>query len=82
MVKTGFKQIAISFSFGRSTIQHRKVAKACGLSSSYIPSSRRTFDRRLKTVYDDIKERITNMGNLFVSQDIVKPYILVVAVPY
>jgi hypothetical protein len=36
---------------------NRKVAKACGLSSSYIPSSRRTFDRRLKTVYDDIKKK-------------------------
>jgi len=49
--------------------------KACGLSVSYLPS-RRTFDRRLKTVSTDIKERITTMGNLFVLEDLVKPYIL------
>ena len=51
--------------------------KACGLSVSYLPS-RRTFDRRLKTVSDDIRERISTMGNLFVLQDMVKPYILAV----
>jgi Transposase DDE domain len=49
--------------------------KACGLSVSYLPS-RRTFDRRLKTISTDIKERLSTMGNLFVSHDIVKPYIL------
>ena len=53
------------------------MAKACGLSSSYLPS-RRTFDRRLKTVSKDIKERIATMGNLFVLEDFVKPYILAV----
>ena len=51
--------------------------KACGLSVSYLPS-RRTFDRRLKIISTDIKERITTMGNLFVLQDMVKPYILAV----
>jgi hypothetical protein len=53
--------------------------KACGLSvvESYLPS-RRTFDRRLKTISTDIKERITAMGNLFVSESLVKPYILAV----
>jgi hypothetical protein len=49
--------------------------KACGLSVSYLPN-RRTFDRRLKTIYTDIKERIAVMGNLFVYDDLVKPYIL------
>ena len=49
--------------------------KACGLSVSYLPS-KRTFDRRLKTISTDIKERLSTMGNLFVSHDIVKPYIL------
>ncbi|MDF0682270.1 MAG: transposase [Candidatus Nitrosocosmicus sp.] len=38
--------------------------------------SRRTFDRRLKTIYTDIKERISTMGNLFVSEGVIKPYIL------
>jgi hypothetical protein len=56
--------------------------EACGLSLSYLPS-RRTFDRRLKTVSRDIRERISTMGNLFVLQDMVKPYILAVdKVPY
>ena len=49
--------------------------KACGLSISYLPN-RRTFDRRLKTTYTDIKERIAVMGNLFVSEGLVKSYIL------
>jgi hypothetical protein len=53
--------------------------KACGLSSSvsYMPS-RRTLDRRLKTISTDIKERITAIGNWFVLQDMVNPYILAV----
>jgi hypothetical protein len=53
--------------------------KACGLSVSYLPSpppSRRTFDRRLKTISTDIKERISTMGNLFVSEGLVKPYVV------
>jgi Transposase DDE domain len=51
--------------------------KACGLSVSYLPPpSRRTFDRRLKTIYTDIKERISNMGNLFVSEGLVRPYVV------
>ncbi|MFI5406979.1 MAG: hypothetical protein ACHQ1D_10765 [Nitrososphaerales archaeon] len=57
---------------------NRKVMKACGLSVLQLPSSRRTFDRRLKTVSKDIRERIVTMGNLFVSQDIVKPHILAI----
>ena len=48
---------------------------ACGLSISYLPS-RRTFDRRLKTMSVDIKERIAAMGHLFVFEGLVKPYIL------
>jgi hypothetical protein len=58
---------------------NRKIMKACGLSSSvsYMPS-RRTLDRRLKTISTDIKERITAIGNWFVLQDMVNPYILAV----
>jgi hypothetical protein len=53
--------------------------RACGLSteSQYLPS-RRTFDRRLKTVSKDIKERIVTMGSLFVLEGIVKPYIMAI----
>ena len=42
---------------------NRKLALACGLVT--IPN-RRTFDRRLKTISTDIKERISAMGHLFV----------------
>ncbi len=43
---------------------NRKIAVACGLIK--IPS-RRTFDRRLKTISTDIKERISTIGHLFVA---------------
>jgi hypothetical protein len=45
-----------------------KLAIACGLVS--IPS-RRTFDRRLKTISIDVKERISTMGYLFVVEGLV-----------
>jgi hypothetical protein len=51
---------------------NRKLALACGLVS--IPC-RRTFDRRLKTISTDIKERISTMGNLFVTKELVDPSI-------
>lgn len=53
------------------------MKKACGLSVLQLPS-RRTLDRRLKTISTDITERIATIGNLFVSQDIVKPHILAI----
>jgi hypothetical protein len=49
---------------------NHKLAVACGLVK--IPSSRRTFDRRLKTISTmDIKQRISTMGYLFVAKGIV-----------
>ena len=45
-----------------------KLAVACGLIT--IPC-RRTFDRRLKTISADIKERISTMGYLFVVEGLV-----------
>ncbi len=42
---------------------NHKLAVACGLITIH---SRRTFDRRLKTMSTDIKERISAMGYLFV----------------
>jgi hypothetical protein len=48
---------------------NHKLAVACGLVK--IPSSRRTFDRRLKTIFTDIKQRISTMGLLFVAEGIV-----------
>ena len=44
---------------------NRKLVIACGLLT--IPS-RRKFDRRLKTMSPDIKERIATMGHLFVAE--------------
>ena len=49
-----------------------KLAIACGLIS--IPC-RRTFDRRLKTMSTDIKERISTMGYLFVADGLADPSI-------
>ncbi len=51
---------------------NHKLAVACGLVT--IPS-RRTFDRRLKTISTDIKDRISTMGNLFVAEGLVDPSI-------
>ena len=48
--------------------------KACGLTS--LPD-RRTFDIRLAKISVDIKERISTMGNLFVKERLVDPYIVV-----
>ncbi len=45
---------------------NRKLVLACGLVS--IPS-RRTFDRRLKTISTDIKQRIATMGYLFTTTE-------------
>jgi Transposase DDE domain len=54
---------------------NRKVLKVCGLT--HIPD-RRTFDRRLSTISVDIKERISSMGNLFVKERLVDPYIVAI----
>jgi Transposase DDE domain len=52
---------------------NKKVMKRCGLSR--VPS-RRTFDRRLATISNDIKNRITTMGKLFVRDKIIDPSVL------
>ena len=52
---------------------NKKVMKRCGLSR--IPS-RRTFDRRLATISNDIKNRITTMGELFVRDKIIDPSVI------
>lgn len=53
-------------------LYNHKLALACGLIK--IPS-RRTFDRRLKTISTDIKQRISTMGYLFVVEGIADPSI-------
>jgi len=50
-----------------------KLALACGLIT--ILSSRGTFDRRLKTISTDVKERISTMDYLFVVDGMVDPSI-------
>jgi len=52
---------------------NKKVMKRCGLSR--VPS-RRTFDRRLATISNDIKNRIAAMGELFVRDKIIDPSVL------
>jgi hypothetical protein len=54
---------------------NRKIMKACGLTS--LPD-RRTFDRRLANISVEIKERISTMGNLFVKEKLVDPYIVTI----
>jgi hypothetical protein len=51
---------------------NRRLVLACGLAT--IPN-RRTFDRRLKTISTDVKERISTKGNLFVVEDMADPSI-------
>jgi hypothetical protein len=48
---------------------NRKLVVVSGLIK--IPNSRRTFDRRLKTMSTDIKQRISTMGYLFAAEGIV-----------
>ena len=47
---------------------NKKIMRGCGLSR--IPS-RRTFDRRLAMISNDIKNRITTIGELFVRNKII-----------
>ena len=54
---------------------NKKILKRCGLSQ--IPD-RRTFDRRLKTISIDIKERIGVMTRLFVCEKMIDPYIVAI----
>jgi hypothetical protein len=54
---------------------NKKILKRCGLSQ--IPD-RRTFDRRLKTISVDIKERIAVMTSLFVCEKMIDPYIVAI----
>ena len=54
---------------------NHKLALACGLVS--IPS-RRTFDRRLKAISTDVKERISTMGYLFAAEGMADPSIAAV----
>jgi hypothetical protein len=48
---------------------NQKLAVAYGLV--YTPSRRRTFDIRLKTMFTNIKKRISTMGYLFVTEGLV-----------
>jgi hypothetical protein len=54
---------------------NKKIMKRCGLTQ--IPD-RRTFDRRLKTISIDIKERIATMTSLFLSERMIDPYIVAI----
>jgi hypothetical protein len=54
---------------------NRRIMKACGLTS--LPD-RRTFDRRLSTISIEIKVRISSIGNLFVKERLVDPYIVTI----
>ncbi len=59
---------ALHIFLNRDCLYNHKLAVACGLVS--IPC-RRTFDRRLKTISTDIKQRISTMGYLLVTEGMV-----------
>lgn len=50
-----------------------RVMSACGLGT--IPD-RRTFDRRFNGISSDLKSRIDSMGELFVEERLIDPYIV------
>jgi hypothetical protein len=52
---------------------NNKIMKACGLTQI---SDRRTFDRRLRTISTDIKERIVVITNHFIHEVMIDPYTL------
>jgi hypothetical protein len=55
---------------------NKKIMKACGLTQI---SDRRTFDRRLRTISTDIKERIVVvMTNHFIYEGMIDPYIVAI----
>ena len=54
---------------------NKKIMKACGLAQ--VPD-RRTFDRRLRAISTDIKERIAVMTRLFVCKKMIDPYIVAI----
>jgi hypothetical protein len=54
---------------------NNKIMKACGLTQ--IPD-RRTFDRRLRTISTDIKERIVVITNHFIHEGMIDPYIVAI----
>jgi hypothetical protein len=60
---------------GMDYAYNKKIMKACGLTQ--IPD-RRTFDRRLKTISTDIKERIATMTSLLVHQKMIDPHIVAI----
>ena len=60
---------------GMDYAYNKKIMKACGLTQ--IPD-RRTFDRRLKTISTDIKERMATMTSLFEHEKMIDPYIVAI----
>ena len=67
MVPTGFQRCIVYFLIMDYRYNH-KLVLVCGLLS--IPC-RRTFDMRLNTISTDLKERISTMGYLFVTEGMV-----------
>jgi hypothetical protein len=46
--------------------------------SNTYTTDRRTFDRRLRTISTDIKERIVVITNYFIHEGMIDPYILAI----
>jgi hypothetical protein len=54
---------------------NNKIMKACGLTQI---SDRRTFDRRLRTISTDRKERTVVITNHFIHEVMIDPYIVAI----
>jgi hypothetical protein len=54
---------------------NNKIMKACGLTQT---PDRRTFDRRLRMISTDIKERIVVITNHFIHEGMIDPYIVAI----
>ena len=52
-----------------------RIMMACGLHG--LPD-RRTFDRRFKSISSDVRPRIGSMGQLFIDEKVIDPYIVCV----
>src|SRR5262245_54298657 len=57
-------------------LYNRKIMKICGLSK--VPTNRKIFDTRFVTISTEIKNRITTIGELFVHDEIINPFLLTV----
>ena len=75
IISSGLEQ-CLTYFLDMDCQYNRKLVLACGLVS--IHSNRRTFDRGLKTISTDIKQMVSAMGQLFVTEGMMTEFSIVV----